>query len=99
MSSGLHDASGFRIYYTANRRRHDIGILAIGQEYLQIPPRRQTVNVNGICSSSCASAMITDNVIVFETVTHMHLLGMYVVEQECNLTLPRSNESCLILIC
>ncbi|KAK3099429.1 hypothetical protein FSP39_004175 [Pinctada imbricata] len=74
-TSGHYDSSGLRLYYTSNRRPNDAGILWVGQQYLEIPPSRDRVVINGTCSGDCTTAMFSDKISVFGAMNHMHLLG------------------------
>ena len=76
MAIDKNGSPGFRLYYTAKRRQHDLGILVLGQEYVTIPPYQKAVIINGVCSRACTSAMITDRITVLEAAAYMHSLGM-----------------------
>jgi len=48
--------SGFRIYYTDQLRRHDMGLLTVTQHFINVPGGQQTVVGNtSVCGKACTS--------------------------------------------
>jgi len=79
--AGVLDDSGVRIYYTAEKRKHDMGTMAIGDPFIGL--HGQPVNRNAAggvsqhvfeCPSSC-TATVAQPVTVFQEHLHMHKSG------------------------
>ena len=69
------DSSGLQIYYTPKLRPNDAGMLLVGQERLVIPPGRQGVVFDSVCSSRCTSELLRGPVHITRAINHMHYLG------------------------
>ncbi|GLV45506.1 olf413 [Carabus blaptoides fortunei] len=78
----LFDSSGLRLYYTAELRRHDAGLLSIGMDPNWrhiIPPGQQKVVSSGHCVSECTSqAFPRSGINVFAVVMRTHRIGRQV---------------------
>ncbi|XP_029620994.1 DBH-like monooxygenase protein 2 homolog [Salmo trutta] len=81
--AGRRDNSGLRLYYTAQLRQHDVGIMttglmvAIGWGYA-IPPNATAFHSYGLCNTSHFSDILPDPVpdlSVFSVALHTHLAG------------------------
>ncbi|KAK3087134.1 hypothetical protein FSP39_002131 [Pinctada imbricata] len=70
------DRSGLQIYFTPYLRRHDAGMLLVGQEYLEIPPGKKSVRFDSLCSSECTHHLLKGPVHITRAINHMHYLGM-----------------------
>ena len=77
---GVLDSSGVRMYYTPNKREHDLGVLQVGDplvELLDVPIGDGLVSHTFNCPASCATAFTTDQeVTVFRELLHMHASGV-----------------------
>ncbi|KAJ8009680.1 hypothetical protein DPEC_G00094020 [Dallia pectoralis] len=81
--AGRIDNSGLRLYYTAELRKHDVGILTTGLVTMSnwgyaIPPNASDFHSYGLCSTSYFSNMLTEPVSdlsVFAVGLHTHLAG------------------------
>lgn len=48
--------SGFRVYYTDRLRQHDMGLITISQQLINVPGGQQTVVGNAsVCGKPCTS--------------------------------------------
>ncbi|KAJ8300821.1 hypothetical protein KUTeg_022340 [Tegillarca granosa] len=79
LRSDYVDSSGVTLFYTANRRRYDAGVLTTGQTFLEIPPRMDRVDVFGTCSGECSRKQMKGPVKFTRASNHMHYLGNNVV--------------------
>ncbi|XP_062622231.1 DBH-like monooxygenase protein 2 homolog [Saccostrea cucullata] len=74
--SDYMDGSGMYIFLTKSRRVHDAGILMVGQNYIQIPPRSPRVVVTANCPRADTSQFIVNGPVYFtRALNHMHYLG------------------------
>ncbi|XP_069119453.1 dopamine beta-hydroxylase-like [Argopecten irradians] len=73
---GQTDSSGLVVYYTANRRTYDAAMFAVGQEFIEIPPRQPEVNFHSSCSGDCTAAMFPTPIYITRAVNHMHYMGI-----------------------
>ncbi|XP_062566816.1 tyramine beta-hydroxylase-like [Saccostrea cucullata] len=73
--SDYNDSSGMTLYYTPNRRPNDAAILVVGQDYLEIPPGKDRVEVDAICSADITSRLLSGPVYITRAFNHMHYLG------------------------
>jgi hypothetical protein len=62
------------LHYTPNKRIADAGILTIGQNYFEIPPRKNEVIVTGQCNS----LSVNGTVYITRALNHMHYLGKFI---------------------
>ena len=51
-------------------------MMLVGQERLVIPPGRQSVEFDSVCSSKCTSELLTGPVYIIRAFNHMHYLGI-----------------------
>lgn len=65
-----------RLYYTPKLRQFNAGVMTLGQNYLEIPPKSQDVMVEGRCPAECSRKLITGPLYIFWAVNHMHYLGI-----------------------
>ncbi|XP_045916784.1 DBH-like monooxygenase protein 2 homolog [Micropterus dolomieu] len=78
--AGRTDSSGLRLYYTAQLRQHDVGILSTGLlTHLQynIPPKASEFHSYGVCNTSVFSQFVNPvpDLQVFAVLLHTHLAG------------------------
>ncbi|XP_041716334.1 DBH-like monooxygenase protein 2 homolog isoform X1 [Coregonus clupeaformis] len=81
--AGRRDSSGLRLYYTAQLRQHDVGIMTTGLLVASgwgyaIPPNATAFHSYGLCNTSHFSDILPDPVpdlSVFSVVLHTHLAG------------------------
>ncbi|KAJ8302699.1 hypothetical protein KUTeg_019095, partial [Tegillarca granosa] len=52
------DNSGLILFYTANLRQFDAGVLTVGQMDLAIPPNREHFEVTALCDGHCLTTII-----------------------------------------
>ncbi|XP_052524243.1 dopamine beta-hydroxylase [Tympanuchus pallidicinctus] len=80
---GRRDSSGIRLYYTANLRPHDAGIMELGLVYtpvMAVPPGETTFILTGYCTDKCTlQALPEDGIRIFASQLHTHLAGRKVV--------------------
>ncbi|ESO92083.1 hypothetical protein LOTGIDRAFT_233329 [Lottia gigantea] len=69
------DESGMILYYTANKRENDAGILTIGADYLNIPPLTASTEQTSVCPGSCSKNFMIGTIYVVSAFNHMHYLG------------------------
>eukprot|EP00980_Cylindrotheca_fusiformis_P006235 scaffold1334_cov123-Cylindrotheca_fusiformis.AAC.5 len=81
LDEGVIDSSGVRIYYTTKTRKHDMGVLSLGDAILQRYGTRvgddgpeQFYEYSYECPSSCSS-LFTQPVTVLREYLHMHKQG------------------------
>ncbi|KAJ3081408.1 hypothetical protein HK102_002360 [Quaeritorhiza haematococci] len=69
------DGSGFKLEYTPTLRQHDVGVLAVGQMNLNIPPGQPRFSATpNLCPSTCTKN-IPHPLNIIDQVFHMHTLG------------------------
>jgi dopamine beta-monooxygenase len=75
---GILDSSGVNIYFTSQKREHDLGVLQLGDPFVFL----NGVNVgNGFsehtfnCPGSCSSVSVAQNITVLREFLHMHKSG------------------------
>ncbi len=77
--SNIIDSSGIRVYYEAQLRKYDAGIMEIGLEYNaknSIPPQSEAFHLHGFCLSECTRAGLPEGgITVFASQLHTHLTG------------------------
>lgn len=74
--SDYSDGSGLHIFLTKTLRKYDAGVLTVGQNYINIPPRSSRVVVKANCSSSDTSRFIVNGTVyITSALNHMHYLG------------------------
>ncbi|XP_040920021.1 DBH-like monooxygenase protein 2 homolog isoform X2 [Toxotes jaculatrix] len=83
LDAGRTDSSGLRLYYTAQLRQHDVGILTTGVqpfEYMNyvIPPKAPEFQTYGVCNTSLFSQNSVPDLQMFAVLLHTHLAGMKV---------------------
>lgn len=64
------DSSGVRLWYTAQLRRYDAGVMELGLEYtdkMAVPPGQESYTLTGYCLPQC-TAVVRD---------YMYNLGKY----------------------
>ncbi|XP_069014865.1 DBH-like monooxygenase protein 2 homolog [Embiotoca jacksoni] len=78
----ITDSSGLRLYYTAQLRQHDMGILTTGlislsKLKLDIPPKAPQFHIYGICNTTHFSELVNPvpDLQVFAVLLHTHLAG------------------------
>ncbi|KAL3852551.1 hypothetical protein ACJMK2_016175 [Sinanodonta woodiana] len=69
------DSSGMTFFYTSKLRTNDMGMLSVGQMYLEIPPGGKTVSFTGGCTSFCSKKYMTGPLMITAAFNHMHYLG------------------------
>ncbi|XP_061195555.1 tyramine beta-hydroxylase-like [Saccostrea echinata] len=74
--TGHEDGSGLQIFYTSNKRQFDSVIMAVGQQYLAIPPNTPSIEFNSTCPAFCTENMFQKPIFITRAVNHMHLLGI-----------------------
>ncbi|XP_063420670.1 DBH-like monooxygenase protein 1 [Mytilus trossulus] len=72
----MTDSSGLELFYTPNLRQYEAGMFAVGQEYLNIPPRVPNISFRSSCSSACTEVMFPKGVFITRAVNHMHYKGI-----------------------
>ncbi|CAG2219261.1 unnamed protein product [Mytilus edulis] len=72
----MTDSSGLELFYTPNLRQYEAGMFAVGQEYLNIPPRVPNISFRSRCSSACTEVMFPKGVFITRAVNHMHYKGI-----------------------
>ncbi|KAJ8306363.1 hypothetical protein KUTeg_016908 [Tegillarca granosa] len=77
--SNLTDSSGMTLFYTPKLRKHDSGIIMIGQMNINIPPRLDRIAISGTCSSECTREKITGPIYITSLAHHMHQQGVYFI--------------------
>ncbi|XP_062619795.1 tyramine beta-hydroxylase-like [Saccostrea cucullata] len=75
LRSDYKDSSGMTLYYTPNRRPNDAAIMMVGQDYLEIPPGKDRVEVDAKCSAKDTNMIFTGPVYITKAFNHMHYLG------------------------
>ncbi|KAH9489133.1 hypothetical protein Btru_057526 [Bulinus truncatus] len=79
--SNIIDNSGLKIYLTTKLRKHDAGMLVIGQNFLQIDPVQGEDNSDleftSSCPQGCTESMFRHPIYITSAVNHMHYLGKY----------------------
>ncbi|GFO42330.1 DBH-like monooxygenase protein 1 homolog [Plakobranchus ocellatus] len=75
LTDGMADSSGFRIYYTRELRKYDVGNLQVGQNDLEIPPGQDHYAQTGSCSSECTSQWLSQPTFLTRAHIHMHYTG------------------------
>ncbi|XP_073349527.1 DBH-like monooxygenase protein 2 homolog [Pagrus major] len=80
--SGRTDSSGLRLYYTAQLRQHDAGILMTGvmpggHMMYKIPPKATQFRTYGVCNTTLISQLLDPmpDLQVFAVLMHTHLAG------------------------
>ncbi|KAM9353609.1 DBH-like monooxygenase protein 2 homolog [Symphorus nematophorus] len=79
--AGRTDSSGLRLYYTAELRQHDVGILFTGLAFdntqYDIPPNATRFHTYGVCNTSLFSqyGAPVPELQVFGVLLHTHLAG------------------------
>lgn len=76
--TGISDSSGVRIYYTTQKRKHDAGILQLGDPIVQLagePIGQGLIRNDFNCPSTC-SLNFKEEVTVYKEVLHMHEVGV-----------------------
>lgn len=76
LDPGILDSSGVRMYYTSQKREHDMGMLQLGDPIIRlrnqvVGPARHTFD----CPSSCSKTSLTQPVTVVRENLHMHQAG------------------------
>ncbi|KAK3588010.1 hypothetical protein CHS0354_014541 [Potamilus streckersoni] len=69
------DSSGMTFFYTSKIRTYEMGMLSVGQMYLEIPPGGKSVSFTGGCTSFCSKKYMTDPLRITAAFNHMHYLG------------------------
>ncbi|XP_048748779.1 tyramine beta-hydroxylase-like [Ostrea edulis] len=69
------DSSGMTLFYTPNRRPNDATIMVIGQNYLEIPPRKEHAEFHSVCTAQDTKLALSGPVYVTRGFNHMHYLG------------------------
>ncbi|KAJ3186143.1 hypothetical protein HK101_009709 [Irineochytrium annulatum] len=71
------DNSGLTLRYTSQLRPHDMGVLWLGSQQINIPGNspNPTVLKPNVCPMGCTSTF-TSNLTLFATFPHMHTLGL-----------------------
>ena len=73
------DDSGFIFHYTETLRQHDAGSLSIGHivgPEIAIPPRSTSFLVQAYCPSICTQGYLTQDINIFASFLHSHLVGV-----------------------
>ncbi|XP_070781695.1 DBH-like monooxygenase protein 2 homolog [Enoplosus armatus] len=80
--TGRTDSSGLRLYYTAQLRQHDVGIMTAGLQTLDhlqynIPPKASQFHTYSVCNTSIFSQRVNPlpDLHVFAVLMHTHLAG------------------------
>ena len=77
--AGVMDSSGVRMYYTSNKREHDMGIFQVGDPLVDLQGEAVgsglTQHVFN-CPFLCSSASISQEITVFREYLHMHQTGV-----------------------
>ncbi|XP_041814122.1 DBH-like monooxygenase protein 2 homolog isoform X2 [Chelmon rostratus] len=80
--TGRTDSSGLRLYYTAQLRQHDVGILPTGLLHFDkmqynIPPKAPRFHTYGVCNTTIISQFVNPlpDLQVFAVLLHTHLAG------------------------
>ncbi|XP_021380223.1 uncharacterized protein LOC110467403 [Mizuhopecten yessoensis] len=73
---GHSDSSGMVLYFTDRRRKYDAAMFAVGQEFIEIPPRQPEVDFHSSCSRDCTGAMFPTPIYITRAVNHMHYMGI-----------------------
>eukprot|EP00878_Enallax_costatus_P003205 GHUV01003406.1.p1 GENE.GHUV01003406.1~~GHUV01003406.1.p1 ORF type:complete len:494 (+),score=127.29 GHUV01003406.1:164-1645(+) len=71
--------SGFRIFYTGDLRPHDIGLITLGQDVLNIPPGVANLPANvSVCPTACTKRF-KGPLKLLDGFFHMHGLGKSII--------------------
>ncbi|KAH9491586.1 DBH-like monooxygenase protein 1 [Bulinus truncatus] len=74
--SAIVDSSGLRLYLTPNVRKYDaasLGIGALNDKYLIVPPLAQNFVYRGYCDASCTNrALESQDIHIFAVLLHCH---------------------------
>jgi hypothetical protein len=76
--SGVVDSSGVRLYYTSQKREHDLGVLQLGDAVGALEGEsvgQGLVRHSFDCPGSCSHVSLTENVTVVREFLHMHEAG------------------------
>jgi hypothetical protein len=88
--SGLQDPrSGFKLVYTEQLRKYDVGVLTLGDVEFAVPAETNSYSVRNECPNSCTSRFPPSGITVIGNGFHMHELGRSALLQRMSL-LPSS---------
>ncbi|XP_059152473.1 DBH-like monooxygenase protein 1 [Physella acuta] len=90
--SSWTDNSGLRLFYTPNRRTYDAGILLIGSNTFELPPRQASVSVKSTCTKGCTSQSFQGPIHLTKAWNHMHYAGV-----QMNIQLFRNDTALMFL--
>ena len=79
LDSDVVDDSGFTFHYTNNLRTHDVASISLGQivsDHMLIPPRASGFLVQGLCPKDCTEGYLKEDINVFASLVHSHLVGV-----------------------
>ncbi|KAK3098978.1 hypothetical protein FSP39_024922 [Pinctada imbricata] len=96
-----YDESGMILHLTQNKRIHNAGVLVVGQNYLQLTPGEEKIEVVGTCTNEMSKMRLVGPIHITRVFNHMHYLevSMPTVTQvtETIETLPKITEIMLTL--
>ncbi|XP_033106239.1 DBH-like monooxygenase protein 1 homolog [Anneissia japonica] len=76
LSTGYHDNSGLRIYYTPTIRKYEADTLRTGHRvtpYMLIPPKEKEFTVQGFCPADCTKNGLSEDIHIIAVLLHAHL--------------------------
>lgn len=84
-TSGLVDNSGFRLYFTTNKRQNDLGMMQVGDPQIGLsdkPVGEGLTKHKFDCPESCTRHHLKDDIIVVQEGLHMHKTGARMVNRQ-----------------
>ena len=76
--AGVSDSSGINVFYTSQRREHDLGVLQLGDPFLLLggtPVGDGLTEHHFSCSGECSQVALADPITVIRESLHMHQSG------------------------
>eukprot|EP00775_Hariotina_reticulata_P010022 gene10022-10177_t len=75
LAGEIDQGSGVRVYYTSNLRKHDIGMMELTQQVLEIAPGKASVSASTtFCPAECTKRF-NQPITLLNGIFHMHSLG------------------------
>ena len=74
------------LHYTPNLRTEDASVMMIGQNYIEIPPGQESVEVVGECTKEDTRLILKAPIYVTQALNHMHYMGTMVFMRSFNVS-------------
>lgn len=83
--SGILDSSGIKVFWTSQKREHDMGVFEAGDPFLSLNDQQVGdgfASHEFMCSPECSAASLLQPITVIRETLHMHISGRHMFNEQ-----------------